>query len=254
MEFGSVLKEWRQLRRVSQLDLGLSAGVSSRHISFMETGRSRPSRGMVFRLCEELDVPVAQRNRMLLAAGMSPAYAERDLSEEEMAPVREAVQWMLTRHEPYPAVALDRHWRLVDMNVVSTRLMAGFGVSIGDSMIDMMADTAAVRQALVNYDEIVEHLIARLRVEYTHFGHDPVLEQGIAKLQAALGSEGAMQDGIRPAIIPAVYDFGGMRLSLFSTISQFGSTEDVALSELKIEMMFPADTATRLALEALATA
>lgn len=251
IDFGATLKEWRQARRVSQLDLGLSAGVSSRHISFLETGRSRPSRGMVLRLCDELDVPIAHRNRMLTAAGLSPAYAERDLSEEDMAPMREAVQWTLKRHEPYPAVAIDRHWRLVEMNAVSERLLAGFGTKAGDSLIDMMVDSNEVRQALVNYDEIVSHMIARLRVESAHFGHDPVLEDAIWRMQAALGDGEVDIDGIKPAIIPAVYEFGGMRLSLFTTISQFGSAEDIALSELRIEMMFPADEMTRQALLAM---
>lgn len=251
LDFGATLKEWRQARRVSQLDLGLAAGVSSRHISFLETGRSRPSRGMVLRLCDELDVPIAHRNRMLTAAGLSPAYAERDLSEEDMAPMRKAVHWTLKRHEPYPAMAMDRHWRIVEMNAVSERLLAGFGTKVGDSLIDMMVESPAVRQALVNYDEIVGHVIARLRVESAHFGHDPVLENGIARMEAALGDSVLDIEGIRPAIIPAVYEFGGMRLSLFTTISQFGSAEDIALSELRIELMFPADEPTRLALEAL---
>ncbi|WP_294229283.1 helix-turn-helix transcriptional regulator [uncultured Shimia sp.] len=254
VDFGVVLKEWRQVRRVSQLDLGLSAGVSSRHISFLETGRSRPSRGMVLRLCDELEVPIAQRNRMLTAAGMSPAYAERALSAEDMAPMRAAVEWTLKRHEPYPAIAMDRHWCLVAMNAVSERLMAGFGVAVGGSLVDMMVDSKIVRQALVNYDEILRHMVARLRVESAHFGHDPVLEDGILRMQSVLGDGALSVDGIKPAIIPAVYDFGGMRLSLFSTISQFGSAEDIALSELRIEMMFPSDEATRLTLEALAGA
>ncbi len=254
VEFGAVLKEWRQVRRVSQLDLGLSAGVSSRHISFLETGRSRPSRGMVLRLCDELEVPFAQRNRMLSAAGMSPAYAERDLSEADMAPMRAAMEWTLKRHEPYPAMAIDRHWRLVALNAVSAQLLAGFEVQVGDSLIDMMVDSKGVRQALVNYEEILRHMIARLRVESAHFGHDPVLDNGIARMEERLGEAVFEVDGIKPAIIPAVYEFGGMQLSFFSTISQFGSAEDIALSELRIEMMFPADEATRLALEALAGA
>ncbi|MCP4818118.1 MAG: helix-turn-helix domain-containing protein, partial [Shimia sp.] len=141
MNFGATLKEWRQARRVSQLDLGLSAGVSSRHISFLETGRSRPSRGMVLRLCDELDVPIAQRNRMLTSAGLSPAHAERDLSEEDMAPMRKAVDWTLARHDPYPAMAIDRHWRLVKANRCMAGLLAAFGMAEGDSLLDMMTES-----------------------------------------------------------------------------------------------------------------
>ena len=249
--FGDSLKEWRQARRVSQLDLGLSAGVSARHISFLETGRSRPSRGMVLRLCDELEVPMAQRNRMLMAAGMSPAYAERDLSDEDMAPVRAAVEWMLQRHAPYPALAMDRHWRLVAMNDVIAHLMAGFGVQLGDSLVSLLTDNALARAALVNFEEIARHTLSRLRVEAAHFGHDPILAEEIDKLDALLGVQAQHGEGLKPAIIPAIYDFGGMRLSFFSTISQFGSAEDIALSELRIEMMFPADAQTRVALEAM---
>lgn len=251
LDFGAVLKEWRSARRISQLDLGLSAGVSSRHISFLETGRSRPSRGMVLRLCDELDVPIAQRNRMLTAAGLSPAYAERDLSEEDMAPMRAAMAWTLARHDPYPAMAIDRHWRLVKANKTCAAIMQGFGVREGDSLIDLMTDNPVLRTALENYDEVAMHMLARLRVEAAHFGHDPVLEDAIARYEDIVGDAGKAVDGIRPAIIPAVYDFGGMRLTLFSTISQFGSAEDIALSELRIEMMFPADEETRVAREML---
>ncbi len=254
VDFGATLKEWRQVRRVSQLDLALDAGVSGRHISFLETGRSRPSRGMILRLCDALEVPIAHRNQMLMAAGLSPAYADRDLSEEEMAPVREAVQWTLQRHEPYPAMAIDRHWCLVDMNRVSAQLMATFGVQIGDSLIDLMLDNPLVRAALENYDEVLRHMASRLRVESGHFGQDTVLDAAIARIDDSLAGVDGTTDGIKPAVIPTVYHFGGMRLSMFSTISQFGSTEDIALSELRIEQMYPADAATRLALEAMALA
>ncbi|MBO9401698.1 helix-turn-helix transcriptional regulator [Shimia sp. R9_3] len=253
LEFGATLKEWRQARRVSQLDLGLSAGVSARHISFLETGRSRPSRGMVLRLCEQLDVPIAQRNRLLMAAGLSPAYAKRDLSAEEMAPVQAAVDWTLQRHAPYPAMALDRHWRLVAVNSVAEQILAGLGVACGDSLIEMMIGSDVLHQALVNYEEILGHMVARLRVESAHFGQDDVLEDAITRMSALLTQEARAMEGMKPAIIPAIYELGGVRMSFFSTITQFGSTEDIALSELRIEMLFPADEETRLALEAMAS-
>lgn len=109
-EFGAGLKEWRARRRLSQLELGLAAAVSARHISFLETGRARPSRGMVLRLCEHLQVPRAARNRLLTAAGLAPAYAARPRSAADLGPLADAVDWMLARHAPYPAFALDRHW------------------------------------------------------------------------------------------------------------------------------------------------
>lgn len=250
--FGTALKEWRQTRRMSQLDLGLTAGVSSRHISFLETGRSRPSRGMILRLCDELEVPFSARNHLLTAAGLSPAYEGRDMSREEMQPVREAVDWMLRRHDPYPGMALDRHWRLVGMNDAATRLLGGVGLGQGDSLLDMLIDNPAVRAALENYDEILAHMVARLRVESAHYGVDPVLDDAAQRMSALLDGVQDHDIGTKPAFIPAVYRFGDMRLSFFSTISQFGSAEDIALSELRIELMFPADVSTRQALEAMA--
>ena len=120
--FGNLIRDWRNQRRMSQLDLALAADVSARHISFLETGRSQPSRGMVLALSESLGVPRATRNVLLNAAGFAQAYRARDLDDEDMAPVREAMDWMLERHAPYPAFAFDRHWRLVRLNSVSTAL------------------------------------------------------------------------------------------------------------------------------------
>src|SRR6201989_1544102 len=114
--FGPMLKSWRTRRRLSQLDLALEAGVSARHLSFVETGRSRPSADMVVQLAEHLEVPVRERNALLLAAGYAPAYAQHDLSDPELAPIREAIDRVLAGHEPYPAPGADGHWGLVDAN------------------------------------------------------------------------------------------------------------------------------------------
>lgn len=251
--FGPVLKEWRQRRRMSQLDLGLSADVSARHISFLETGRSRPSRGMVLRLCDELDMPRAARNQLLLAAGLSPAYESRSLSDTAMAPVRTAVDWMLDRHAPYPAFAVDRHWVVVEMNSPARQLLGAVGLGQGVSVARALAHHPALRAALVNLDEVVAHAIARLRTESAHLGGDPVLDAAIRDL-AGGGVTVPAHDGLHPAFVPAHYRLGDLSLSLFSTFTQFGSAEDIALSELKIEMMFPADETTRATLEALASA
>lgn len=249
--FGAALKDWRSQRRMSQLDLGLGANVSARHISFLETGRSRPSRSMVLHLCDELDVPRQARNHLLASAGLAPAYGNRDLSEDDMKPIRLAVDWMLERHEPFPAMALDRHWNLVKMNRIAGLLMTGMNIKEGDSLLTALADSENIRDAIVNLDEVLEHTIARLRTESAHLGGDPVLDAACEKLAATMPTNRVPTSGVLPAFIPATYRTGGQIFSFFSTFSQFGTAEDIALSELKIELMFPANEETRTVLMAM---
>ncbi len=251
MSFGATLKTWRNRRRLSQLDLGLSANVSSRHISFLETGRAQPSRGMVLRLCEELELPRAARNQLLFAAGLAPAYGSRSLADEEMRPVREAVDWLLQRHAPFPAMALDRHWHLVQLNRPAGRLFAGLGLGEGDSMLTALIQNERLRAALENLEEVLQHTIARLRTESAHLGGDPILEAAIEALQRGLAGGAGRDPGLFPAFVPARLHLGGKRLSLFSTVAQFGTAEDVALSELKLELLFPADADSKALLVAL---
>lgn len=251
-DFGSTLRDWRQIRRMSQMDLGLSAGVSPRHISFLETGRSLPSRGMVLRLCEELEVPRAARNQLLTAAGMSPAYGSRALSDDDLAPLNAAVAWILQQHAPYPAMALDRHWRLVALNPTAETLLSVAGLEVGDNMIEALATNDLLRGALDNLDEVVDHSLARLRTELAYFGRDPELEAAIAALQATRVPGPDWPTSVLPAVIPARYRLNGTPLAFFSTIAQFGTVEDIAMSELRIEMMFPADDTTRDAVFAMA--
>ncbi|MDC0737481.1 helix-turn-helix transcriptional regulator [Cognatishimia sp. SS12] len=250
--FAETLKSWRGVRHRSQLDLALSTGVSARHISFLETGRARPSRAMVLRLCEDLNVPRGARNQMLAAVGLAPAYEARALSAAELAPLKEAVDWMLTRHAPYPAIALDRHWGLVAMNPVAALMFGAVGIKEGDSLIEAVLHNIALRAAIVNVAEVEALALARLRTELAHFGRDAVLEAAIAALQSRVaGTEAAPALGALPAMMPAVYQLADQQLSLFSTISQFGATEDIAMADLRIELFFPADEATRVALTAL---
>ena len=250
-EFGNVLREWRQQRRMSQMDLGLGANVSARHISFLETGRARPSRSMVLQLCEELEVPKAARNRLLTAAGLAPAYVKRDLSDEQLSPVRAAVDWILERHDPFPAFAMDRHRRLQKLNRSAQMLLAGMGMQPGDSMLQTLAKNSAVQNAIENFDEVLTHVILRVRTEIAHLGSDPELETAVDQLSTLLGTNAVAPEGTLPAFVPTRYVMGGMALSMFSTFSQFGTAEDIALSELKIEMLFPADEQTRAFLMSL---
>ncbi len=250
--FGTALKDWRSQRRLSQLDLGLNANVSARHISFLETGRAAPSRSMVMNLCETLDVPRSARNTLLSAAGFSPAYRRRNLDETDMAHVSAAVEWMLERHDPYPALALDRHWTIARTNRTAGILLGAAGLAVGDSLLEAMTDTSRMAAVLDNWPEVAQHTIERLRTESTHLGGDHVLDDAADTLSRQLGPALPEPGGVLPAVIPARYRANGMVLSLFSTLAQFGTAEDIALAELKIEMMFPADDATRATLMAMA--
>ena len=253
--FGALLKEWRTRRRASQLDLALGAGVSARHVSFLETGRARPSRAMVLRLAAELDVPLAARDGWLLAAGLAPAYAPRDPDEAEGRMAWGAVTWMVDRHDPYPALALDRRWRVMRANAAAGRLLGGVGVGDGDSLLEAFLAPGPLRDAIVNAGEVAAHLRARLAAEDCHYGGDPVLGGAVARLDAMWGSSDA-HGAAEPAgaFLPVRYRVGSAELSLFSTVAQFQTAQDIALSELRVELMFPADDASRAMLLAATAA
>lgn len=251
-QFGTILKEWRQVRRMSQLDLGLEADVSSRHISFLESGRAKPSRSMVLQLAETLDVPRSARNALLNSAGYRALYGQRDLDEEDMSYVREAINRMIAAHDPYPAFALDRHWKIVLTNRAGGMVMASLGVGEGDSMIEALLYNPATRDMIENWGEVAAYTLSRLRTESAHLGGDPVLEDLIAGVTD--DPELQRQDSIGedlPAVVSARYSLGGQTFSVFSTIAQFGSAEDIALADLRIELLFPSDEPTKQAFQML---
>ncbi len=247
--FGAVLKRWRGVRRMSQMDLAMAAAVSTRHVAFLETGRARPSRGMVLRLSESLGIPLAGRNTLLTAAGLAPTYGARGLSDTEMRPVRAAVAWMLERHAPFPAFVLDGAWTLVDLNCPAAALFATVGLEAGDNLIDALIANVAMRDAIENLDEVTSHLVARLRTESAHRGGDAALDQAIEQLTS--GHTPDAPDPSPPPFTPTRYRVGDATLSLVSTIAQFGAVEDIVLSDLRVELMFPADDATDLFLRRL---
>jgi transcriptional regulator with XRE-family HTH domain len=246
--FGMALKDWRGRRRMSQLDLSGLANVSARHIAFLETGRARPSRGMVLQLSEALAVPRGERNALLQAAGFAPAYRARTLAGDDMVQVREAVCWMLSRHVPYPALALDRHWHLVLLNDPAKAMVASVGLSCGDSLIDALTGDTPLWQAIGNRVEVAHHLALRMRTESLHLGGDAVLEAAAEKLLARIAGEPATLPVPLPPVVPLQLKAGEQVLSFFSAIAQFGTAEDIALSDLRIELFFPADAATMASL------
>jgi transcriptional regulator with XRE-family HTH domain len=246
---GPLLRDWRARRRLSQMELALDASVSTRHLSFVETGRSRPSRELVLQLAERLDVPLRERNALLLAAGYAPAYAQRQLSEDAMSPVRDALERLLKGHEPFPALAVDRQWELVAANEPALELMSGVAPELLEPPVNTLRlclhpDGLAPR--IANLAEYSAHLLQLVAHEAAATG-DPALP---ALYEELSGYPGVVPDA--PAHEPATSLFIPLRLraaeagelSFFSTIARFGTALDVTVAELSVESLFPADEPT----------
>lgn len=246
-QFPETLKTWRKARRLSQLELAMEADVSSRHISFLETGRARPSRDMVARLGEALSLPLATRNQMLTHAGFAVRYPAREWDEEAMAPIRAALEHTLTQHAPYPALAVDRLWTVVRMNAAAEKLFGMLGIAAGGSLLDLITSDITP-MVIENWPEVARHAAQRLRTESAAQGGVAALDEAAGRLGAV---PGASEETSSP-IIPTIYRAGDLRLSLFSTIAQFGTPVDLTLDDLKIELFFPADAETEKTLRALA--
>lgn len=245
--YPDLLKEWRKRRRMSQLDLAVEANVSARHISFLETGRSRPSPDMIAHLSDVLAVPVEARNRMMRAVGFAPRYGATSLDAKAMAPIRQALDWTLHRHAPYPAMVLDRLWRVVALNAPAGFLFAPFGVAEGASLLDLLIDPR-LPDVIENWPEVAHATMLRLRAESSAAGGVPELERA-AQLLAPM-TQGTGEYWGQPSI-PTIYRMGDQRLSLFGTIAHFSTIRDEALDDLKIELFFPADPASDAILKAL---
>jgi transcriptional regulator with XRE-family HTH domain len=251
--FGELLREWRRRRSVSQLELSLDADISTRHLSFVETGRSQPSRDIVVRLAESLQIPLRERNALLLAAGYAPIYGERPLQSAEMEPVRSALDRFLRAHEPYPALVVDRHHDLMSANDALSAITAGCAEHL------LQPPANAIRIALhpegmapktVNLGEWSAHLLARLRREAAVTA-DPQLEAlydearrypGVLSEIPATGQPGA------EIAVPLKLREGEEVLAFVSTISTFGTAVDVTLSELSVEAFYPANAQTAMRL------
>lgn len=245
---GGLLREWRQRRRLSQLDLALEAGVSTRHLSYVETGRSRPSAEMVLHLAEQLDVPLRERNTLLLAAGHAPAYGQRDLDEPALGPVREALDRVLAGHEPYPALAVDRHWGLVAANPAATLLLAGVAGHLLEPPVNVLRATLhpdGMAPRIANLGEWRAHLLERLGRQAVASG-DPALAALHAELAALPGGErtGEPDWEAGEIAVPLRLRHAGGELVFISTVTTFGTAVDITVAELAIEAFFPADAAT----------
>ena len=249
---GALLRDWRVRRRMSQQDLALEAGVSARHVSFVETGRSKPSADMVIQLAEHLEVPLRDRNTLLLAAGFAPAYAQRDLDEPEMGPVREAIDRVLRGHEPYPAVVVDRHWGLVAANRAVPLLIGGAADHLLEPPVNVLRlslHPEGMAPRIANLGEWRAHLLDRLGRQAVVSG-DPALFALHEELAGYPGGEGGHVPDLEAGAIavPLRLRTDDGELAFISTATTFGTATDVTVSELAIESFFPADDATARAL------
>jgi len=248
---GNHLREWRQRRRMSQLELALEADISTRHLSFLETGRASPSRDMVVHLAERLDVPLRERNVLLVAAGYAPAYTERSLDDPALAGVRKAVDLVLAGHAPYPALAIDRHWTLVSVNEAVAPLLAGVDAELLEPPVNVLRlslHPAGLAPRIANLPEWRGHLLERLRRQIEVSG-DAVLARLMAELRAypvpsVRDNKAAADANYAAVLIPFRLVTDNGVLSFFSTTTVFGTPVDITVSELALESFFPADAAT----------
>lgn len=256
---GALLREWRTRRRLSQQELALEAGVSARHLSFLETGRSRPSAEMVLRLAERLEVPLRERNALLLAAGHAPAYAEHDLGAPELAGVRATMDLLLRAHEPAPALVVDRHWEMVAANRTVGILLDGVDAELLAPPVNVLRLTlhpGGVAPRVENLEELRPHLLRRLHQQAAFTG-DPALialHHELAAYGASSRDDPEPPPGPGPdiAVSLVLRAADGTRLRFISALATFGIAAEVTASELAIETFFPADDATRARLAAFA--
>lgn len=261
---GDLLREWRERRRLSQMALALDAEVSTRHLSYLETGRARPSREMILRLAEQLDVPLRDRNTLLLAAGFAPVYPERTLDDPALATARDVIGRVLSGHEPYPALAIDRHWSLLAANRAVSPLLADVSPELLRPPVNVLRlslHPEGLAPRIANLSGWRQHLLARLERE-VEISADQDLQELLAELrgypipdgqpQSRHGEASSEPRGIAGVAVPFRLLTSAGTLSFISTTMVFGTPVDVTLSELAIEAFFPADAATAAILARMA--
>jgi transcriptional regulator with XRE-family HTH domain len=256
---GALLRQWRATRSLSQLELSLHAGVSARHLSYVETGKAQASREMILRLAEALEMPLRERNGLLLAAGYAPAYPERSLATAELAQVRRAIELIIDHHEPYPAFVLDRRWEIVRASRGAERLSKFLcGGSSHSNMLRQFFDPNDLRAYVVNWEEVARELVRHLQDTVAAVPSD---EQAALLLQEILRYPGVplhwhlLELSSAPTpLLTVVFRKDGRELRFFSTIATFGTPRDVTLDELRIECAFPADESTAVFCRELARA
>jgi transcriptional regulator with XRE-family HTH domain len=259
---GGLLRSWRERRRLSQLELAGAADISARHMSFLETGRSVPSRGMLLRLADRLQIPLRERNALLLSAGYAPMYAERRLDDPALQQARKAIELVIAGHEPYPALAVDRHWTLVSANAAVGVLLAGIEPRLLEPPVNVLRlgmHPEGLAPRIGNYTQWREHTLTRLRQQISATA-DPILIEMLAELESYPQIANTAQEENRASdsadygsvVVPFRLRTEYGMLSFFSTTTVFGTPLDITLAELAIESFFPADPQTAEALAGIA--
>lgn len=261
-EFPRLLRTWRQKRRLSQLDLALASGVSQRHVSFLESGRAKPSRTMILQLSETLEVPLRDRNDWLTAAGFAPVFKARTLEDPQMSQVLKAVRMMLTNHEPYPAIAIDRAWNIRMSNPPFDRVSEMIGQDVWShagaagqprNLMRLFFHPDGIRPLVTNWKSVAPLLWRRAQREAEALGGEE-MRRVLAELRQYQDPDTlwAAEDAALVPVLPLEMVKDGLRISLFTVISTFGTAQDVTADELRIESLFPADEATTRLFQELA--
>ena len=246
---GVLLRQWRERRRLSQLELSNLADVSTRHLSYVETGKARPTSAMILRLTEHLEVPLRERNQLLLAGGFAPAYPEGNLDGEQLEAVRRSLRRVLAGHEPYPAVVVDRGWTLVDANGAMWRLVEGASAHLLRPPVNLLRlslHPGGVAPRIVNLDQWRGHLFRRVRRQIAATG-DGGLRALLEEMQGYPGGESGGDP--HDVVVPLRLSTASGELSLFGITAVVGAPNDVTVAELAVETFFPADAASAAALE-----
>lgn len=249
---GPMLREWRERRRLSQMDLALDAGVSTRHLSFVETGRARPSREMVLTLAEQLEVPLRARNALLLSAGYAPAFPERSLDDPALEGARRAIDLVLAGHEPFPALVFDRHWNIIAANAAVSPMLEGVDPALRDGPVNTLRlalHPRGLAPRIANLGQWRTHLLHNLRAQIEATA-DPVLaalEEEVSAYPVADPGEAYADDLGGVAVPLRLRTAGGGLLTFISTTTVFGTPRDVTLAELALETFLPADAVTAAA-------
>ena len=258
-DFGILLRHWRNVRRISQLNLSLDADISMRHLSCLETGRARPSREMVVRLAEALQIPLRERNALLLAAGYAPLYRDTGLDAPDLEAARRAVELFIGQFEPNPVLVLDRHWNTLRMNAGAKRFLALFpGCDSGapHNGVRLVFDPQGLRPFIENWKVVAARIIRRVHREVVDNPSDETMKRFLEELLSYpdVPSRWRMLDldASPPPFLTINYRWKNSTLRLFSALTTLGTPLDVALQELRIESFFPADEATRVVVNRLA--
>jgi transcriptional regulator with XRE-family HTH domain len=251
--FPGLLRRYRTARRLSQLDLALACDISARHLSFLETGRASPSREMVLQLSEGLLLPLGARNSLLQAAGFASVFPASPLVSEALGPFRRILTEMMERHAPYPALLCDRHWNVLDASPVAKVLLGALQDDPAETnLIRMLTSSRAAEVAIMNFAEMLAEMQGRIHLEALEAADDEVLTSLLSELEAATARH-PLPPGhtLRSPLVPLTLRTAAGELSFLSTIAHFGTSEDVTVRDLRLELLFPADEATRAALRAM---